>query len=112
MNSEELKTLQEFRTSFQKPLTETFNKVRVISDKIYRANIIAFRLKRISTIANKIQREPGMRLSRMGDIAGIRCIFSNEKEIYKALEKIEEDFEVKRRVRDYIKLYKKYEKRN
>ena len=77
MNSEELKTLQEFRTSFQKPLTETFNKVRVISDKIYRANIIAFRLKRISTIANKIQREPGMRLSRMGDIAGIRCIFSN-----------------------------------
>lgn len=103
MNSEELKTLQEFRTSFQKPLTETFNKVRVISDKIYRANIIAFRLKRISTIANKIQREPGMRLSRMGDIAGIRCIFSNEKEIYKTLEKIKEEFEVNGRVRDYIK---------
>src|SRR6056297_2585708 len=89
-NSEELKLLQEFRTSFQKPLSDTFSKIRTIADKIYRANIIAFRLKRISTIVNKIQREPDMCLSRMGDIAGIRCIFSNEKEIYKALEIIQE----------------------
>lgn len=101
-NSEELKLLQEFRTSFQKPLSDTFSKIRTIADKIYRANIIAFRLKRISTIVNKIQREPDMRLSRMGDIAGIRCIFSNEKEIYKALEIIQEEFEINGRVRDYI----------
>lgn len=102
MSPDELQLLQEFRTSFQLPLTTTFNKVRVIADQVYRANIIAFRLKRIGTIVNKIERESEMLLSRMGDIAGIRCIFSNEKEVYKALALIKEEFEISGRVRDYI----------
>lgn len=39
--------------------------------------VIAQRLKRTPTILDKLQREPGMSLSRMHDIAGCRLIFDN-----------------------------------
>lgn len=43
--------------------------------------IFAQRLKRRSTIFNKLQREPDMELARMHDIAGCRLIFKNIKEL-------------------------------
>ena len=42
---------------------------------------IAQRLKRRPTIVDKLQREPGMELSRMHDIAGCRLIFNNVDEL-------------------------------
>jgi ppGpp synthetase/RelA/SpoT-type nucleotidyltranferase len=42
---------------------------------------IAQRLKRRPTIIDKLQREPGMSLSRMHDIAGCRLIFSNVEDL-------------------------------
>lgn len=99
---DELELLQEFRTSFSQPLVDTFNGVRVLADKVDKSSIIAFRLKRIGTILNKIEREPKMKLSRMGDIAGVRCIFNNESEVYKALKLIEAEFKVSGCPRDYI----------
>jgi putative GTP pyrophosphokinase len=42
---------------------------------------IAQRLKRRPTIIDKLSREPGMRLSRMHDIAGCRVIFENEADL-------------------------------
>lgn len=98
----ELELLQMFRTSFSKPLVDVFNIMREIADNVHEASIIAFRLKRIDTIINKLSREDGMDLSRMGDIGGIRCIFYNEAEVYKAKELIEKTFELGGRTRDYI----------
>ncbi len=103
LDEAELDLLQRFRISFSEPLVETFNTVRLISDKVHRASITAFRLKRISTIINKVQRHPKMELSRMGDIAGIRCIFYNEKEVYKALELVKAQYDISGNIRDYIK---------
>ena len=103
LDEAELDLLQRFRISFSEPLVETFNTVRLISDKVHRASITAFRLKRISTIINKVQRHPKMELSRMGDIAGIRCIFYSEKEVYKALELVKTQYEISGNIRDYIK---------
>lgn len=102
INSEQLELLQEFRTSFSKPLVNVFNIMRVLADKVHQSSIIAFRLKRIDTIINKLSRESGMDLSRMGDIGGIRCIFYNEREVYKAKDLIESVFELAGSTRDYI----------
>ncbi|HEY9687917.1 MAG TPA: RelA/SpoT domain-containing protein, partial [Coleofasciculaceae cyanobacterium] len=44
--------------------------------------VFAQRLKRRSTIFNKLLRQPGMQLSRMHDIAGCRLIFKDIKELY------------------------------
>lgn len=99
---DELELLQEFRTSFSKPLVHVFNLMRELSDRLHQSSIIAFRLKRIDTIINKLSREEGMDLSRMGDIGGIRCIFYNEAEVYKAKELIEKNFESGGKTRDYI----------
>lgn len=104
---EELELLQEFRTSFSKPLVNVFNIMRKLSDSVHPTSIIAFRLKRIDTIINKLSREEGMDLSRMGDIGGIRCIFYNEGEVYKAKELIEKTFETGGKTRDYIKEIKR-----
>lgn len=100
---EELEQLQEFRTSFSKPLVNVFNKTRELADKVNQSSILAFRLKRIDTIINKLSREKEMDLSRMGDIGGIRCIFYNEAEVYKAKALIENTFESGGKTRDYIK---------
>jgi ppGpp synthetase/RelA/SpoT-type nucleotidyltranferase len=99
---EELEQLQEFRTSFSKPLVNVFNITRELADKVNQSSILAFRLKRIDTIINKLSRENEMDLSRMGDIGGIRCIFYNEAEVYKAKVLIENTFESGGKTRDYI----------
>jgi ppGpp synthetase/RelA/SpoT-type nucleotidyltranferase len=104
---EELELLQEFRTSFSKPLVNVFNIIRELSNNIHPASIVAFRLKRIDTIINKLSREQGMDLSRMGDIGGIRCIFYNEGEVYNAKEFIEKSFETGGKTRDYINVIKR-----
>lgn len=100
---EELEQLQKFRTSFSKPLVNVFNITRELADKVNQSSILAFRLKRIDTIINKLSREKEMDLSRMGDIGGIRCIFYNEVEVYKAKTLIENTFESGGKTRDYIK---------
>lgn len=92
ISDSELELLQTFRVSFSKPLSQTFNEIRDLTYKIRKDSITACRLKRIGTILNKIPRQPKMKLSRMGDIAGIRCIFNNEKELYKAVTLIKDNW--------------------
>ncbi len=104
---QELELLQDFRTSFSKPLVNVFNITREIADEVHPTSIVAFRLKRIDTIINKLSREKEMDLSRMGDIGGIRCIFYNEGEVYKAKDIIEKSFESGGKTRDYIKEQKR-----
>ncbi|WP_370176644.1 RelA/SpoT domain-containing protein [Leeuwenhoekiella palythoae] len=102
INKDDLQLLQVFRTSFSNPLTQTFNELITIKNNVRQSAIVALRLKRISTIVNKVLREPEMNLSRMGDIAGIRLIFEHDREVYKALELIQDQFEQSGKIRDYI----------
>ncbi|MGO3812662.1 hypothetical protein [Mesonia sp.] len=103
INNEDLELLQEYRKSFTEPLSETFNELTQIKNRIDRQGIIAFRLKRIKTIINKVLRKPDMHLNRMGDIAGIRIIVGNEIQLYKLLDAITTNFEVSGKIRDYQK---------
>jgi len=98
---EDLELLQDYRLSFTIPLSETFSSLTQIKNKTDRQGIIAFRLKRIKTIINKVLRKPDMHLNRMGDIAGIRIIVRTETQVYKILDDIKRKFELSGRVRDY-----------
>jgi DNA-binding transcriptional regulator YhcF (GntR family) len=102
INDDELELLQNYRKSFTEPLSLTFNKLVAIKNNVGRDGIIAFRLKRIRTIVNKVLRNPSMQLNRMGDIAGIRIILENQNQVYKALKLIEAEFEISGKIRDYI----------
>lgn len=102
ISDDELDLLQDYRKSFTEPLSATFNQLVKIKNSVGRDGIIAFRLKRIRTIINKVLRNPSMQLNRMGDIAGIRLILENQNQIYKALKLIETEFEISGKIRDYI----------
>ena len=94
LEDSELEILQEYRKSFIEPLATTFNKLVKIKNNVSKDGIIAFRLKRIITIINKVLRNPQMNLNRMGDIAGIRIILNSDDQVYHALESIEQEFEL------------------
>lgn len=99
----DLHLLQEYRKSFTEPLSETFNSLIQIKNRVDRQGIIAFRLKRIKTIINKVLRKPDMNLNRMGDIAGIRIILRTETQLEKILTAISSNFEISGKIRDYNK---------
>ena len=54
----------------------------VVRNKKLKPKITARRLKRFSSIEKKLKRFPTMRLSQMQDIAGVRVVFDNIKEVY------------------------------
>lgn len=101
INNDDLDLLQEYRKSFSEPLSETFNSLTQIKNKVDRQGIIAFRLKRIKTIINKVLRNPDMHLNRMGDIAGIRIIVRTESQLNRIVDDIKTKFEVSGKIRDY-----------
>lgn len=103
VSEHDLLLIQEYRTSFSQPLSTTFHKIRRITDKVDRGAIVAFRLKRIGTIINKLLRLPDTYITTMGDVAGIRCIFNSNEDVYKALKLIISKFECDDKIRDYIK---------
>lgn len=97
VSSEDLDMLQEFRKSYSDALSHMFEAIKEAAVKVDEKTIVTFRIKRIDTIIRKLQRfadsEHGkMKLSRMWDIAGCRCILFNliEDKIYKLADEISE----------------------
>ena len=56
--------------------------------KIDKKSIAVQRLKRVISIYNKLEREKGMNLSRMEDIAGCRVVLQNSKDVYRLHKKL------------------------
>ena len=80
----DLDLLQEFRKTYIDPLAKTFNRLLLLAGKVDKGAIVTYRIKRINTIIRKLQRfkdNPNgeMKLSRMWDIAGCRCILSTNR---------------------------------
>lgn len=100
ISDEDLDILQAYRLSFTEPLFKVFQELSQYKTRVERSAIMAFRLKRISTIINKTIREPKMQLNRMWDVAGIRIIFGNELAARKMLDLILDNYEVRGEVRD------------
>lgn len=106
LSDNSLDLLQEFRTSYKEPLSNTFGSLCKIARSISNDSIVTYRIKRFESIISKLIRQPKMQLSRMGDIGGCRCIMKSEKSVYRVKSLIERHFAVKT-VKDYIKEPKK-----
>lgn len=63
---------------------------------------VSQRLKRIPTIIDKLQREPGMNLGRMADIGGCRAVLRDIDEVYRVLGRYQKRNAGVVKVRDYI----------
>ena len=77
VSQEDLNKLQEYRQTFQEPISNVFNFVLEFARKIDKQCIVTYRIKRIDTIVEKLRRfyrNPNgkMNRSRMWDIAGCR----------------------------------------
>jgi ppGpp synthetase/RelA/SpoT-type nucleotidyltranferase len=66
------------------PILNTFQSTlrTKLSGKYKKQGFIAQRLKRSSSIISKLRREPNMKLSTMQDIAGIRAVMNNLKDVF------------------------------
>lgn len=109
VSQEDLDKLQEYRQTFQEPISNVFNFVLKVARKIDKQCIVTYRIKRIDTIVEKLRRfndNPNgkMNLSRMWDIAGCRCILNttdNDK-LYRLLSKIQKEYGGDCKINDYI----------
>lgn len=106
---EDLDKLQEYRQTFQEPISNVFNFVLTVARKIDKQCIVTYRIKRIDTIVEKLRRfneNPNgkMNLSRMWDIAGCRCILNatDGNKLYKLLKKIQNEYGRDCKINDYI----------
>ena len=112
VSSQDLDLLQEYRKSYSEALPFIFESLRKVAISQDNKAIVTFRIKRIDTIINKLRRyknkegKGDMRLSRMWDIAGCRCIISsaNEKIIFKVAKDLSasKDIIERRSPNDYV----------
>lgn len=109
VSQEDLNKLQEFRQTFQEPISNVFNFVLGVARKVDKQCIVTYRIKRIDTIVEKLRRfheNPNgkMNLSRMWDIAGCRCILNStdEDKLYVLLKKIQKEYGRNCKVKDYV----------
>lgn len=75
--------LNNWRSAHAFPLNSIQNSLRHRARKVDKDYLITQRLKRISSIENKLRRFPKMKLNRMQDIGGCRVILSNNSMVYK-----------------------------
>ena len=99
------KIIGEWRSSYHVPLHYLFINLSRHAKKIDKNVLLARRLKRAPAIFSKLQREPGMLLRRMQDVAGCRAIMPTlDKTIHlsNSFQKSSQNHELIR-VKDYIK---------
>jgi GTP pyrophosphokinase len=63
--------------------------------------VVAQRLKKVPTIAHKLLREPGMKLSRMGDIGGVRAVLPDQATANRVASRLRRNWTITR-FRDYV----------
>jgi GTP pyrophosphokinase len=104
----EVDVIDDFRTCHADPLRKVAAGIRYYvgrhsSTKVDGRSVVAQRLKRMRTIADKLLREPDMRLSQMHDIGGCRALFGSVDEIQAMIAHLERQkrWDI-RRVRDYV----------
>ena len=78
-SGEDLNIISAFRTSHIY-LMDTL--IKTIKNKLPKPILIARRLKRLSSIKNKLKRFNTMQLDRMQDIAGVRALFKSDQDVF------------------------------
>lgn len=109
IDTEDLNKLQEYRQTFQEPISRVFSFLLISARKIDKQSVVTYRIKRIDTIIEKLRRfsnnpNGGMNLSRMWDIAGCRCILNDPtgEKLYKLQDVILKEFGPNCKVNDRV----------
>lgn len=96
---QDLSIIFEFRKNhihIMNTLTKTLRK------KTPKPTLFSRRLKRLSSIKFKLNRNPGLQLSTMQDIGGLRAVFKTKEEVKKYISSVEEAYKSKRSVLEII----------
>ena len=89
-----------WRTEHARPLSRVAANLRYYVREVGDP-VVAQRLKRVPTIAGKLLREPGMKLSRMADIGGVRAILPDQTAAYQVARRLRRNWTITK-VRDYV----------
>lgn len=99
---EAVDVVQWWRGQHARPLARVTALLRYYADKVGGESVTQ-RLKRFSTIVDKLQRQPTMALSKMEDIAGVRAILSRQEDVDRVVRCLERSSSWKiRRIRRYV----------
>ena len=90
-----------WRKEHAKPLSRVAANLRYYASEEGKP-IVAQRLKRIPTIAGKLLREPTMKLSRMGDIGGVRAVLPDQEAAYRVAARLRHNWTITRSS-DYVR---------
>lgn len=90
-----------FRLGFQGPLNKVTMGVRTFVQTEGHEVVVTQRLKRFPTIVGKLNRHPGMKLSRVQDIGGCRAILPDRAAVEHVLKRMRRQWEI-RRLDDYV----------
>lgn len=93
-----------WRSAHAFPMQIMLDLLRKNAIRINKKALVVQRLKRVPSILNKLNREKGMSLSRMEDIAGCRAVLNDHKEVYQLYENLKNSKtkNILHRQRDYI----------
>jgi ppGpp synthetase/RelA/SpoT-type nucleotidyltranferase len=97
---EALEIIEWWRSEHAKPLSQVAANLRYYVAEAGKP-VIAQRLKRVPTIADKLRREPGMKLARMGDIGGVRAVVPDQTSAYQVASRLRKNWTITR-FSDYV----------
>lgn len=100
-----IETLRAYRSVYYSIAKVFFNILADETTNVYRQAIVVWRMKRVKSIVSKLHRNKDMKLARMEDIVGCRCIMQSEEQVYKVYESLKKNpqISIKESHRDYIK---------
>jgi len=93
-----LTVISNWRSSHSFPLNTLQMNLRNSAAKCDRDPTVAQRIKRLPSIRHKLERIPGMKLSRMQDIGGCRAVVSSVQSVEKLLDYYKSETRVKHRL--------------
>ena len=96
-----LEVIEWWRKEHAKPLSRVAANLRYYAAEEGKP-IVAQRLKRVPTIAGKLLREPTMKLSRMGDIGGVRAVLPDQAAAYRVAARLRRNWTITR-FSDYVR---------
>jgi hypothetical protein len=97
---EAVEILDWWRGEHAKPLSRVAANLRHYAGQEGRP-IVAQRLKKAPTVADKLVREPKMKLSRMADIGGVRAVLPSQDAAYRVAGRLRKNWTIIR-FRDYV----------
>ncbi len=85
---EAIQVVQRHRAAHQRPPAHANNGVRSMSRTVHCPGRVTQRLKRMSTILDKLQREPTLALDRMQDVGGCRVVLTSLADLWRLRDRI------------------------